>query len=128
MKYYEVCQLVKNKQWDVFKELGINVKHYEEYNFCHLDYDQIEAIKNHPIVNLCRGILIDYDGNVIRSSFTRFYNLGENGVDQFDFEHSVAFEKADGSLMLVYWCESTNQWEIGSRGTAFAEGNFAGVI
>lgn len=128
LKYDAVCKIIENKQWEVFKELGINVKHYEENNFCHLDYDQIEAIKNHPIVNLCRGILIDYNGNVIRSSFTRFYNLGENGVDTFDFENSIVFEKADGSLMFVYFCPSTNQWEIGTRGTAFAEGNFTGAV
>lgn len=102
--------------------LGIDIRDYPEHQFFLLDYNQINAVKNHPVVNECRGLLMAYDGSIIRKGFTRFYNLGENGVDQFDFENSIVFEKADGSLMFVYWCPPTNRWEIGTRGTAFAEG------
>src|ERR1035437_3120763 len=102
--------------------LGIDQREYPEHNMFLLDYNQIDAIKNHPVVNECRGLLMGYDGQIIRKGFTRFYNLGENGIDQFDFEHSIAFEKADGSLMFVYFCTPTDRWEIGTRGTAFAEG------
>lgn len=103
-------------------ELGIEVKDYPDHKMWLFNYSQIDSIKNHPVVNECRGLLMGYDGKIIRKGFTRFYNLGENGVDTFDFENSIAFEKADGSLMFIYWCSSTNQWEIGTRGTAFAEG------
>ena len=103
--------------------IGVNVRDYPEHEMMLLDYDQIEAIKNHPAVNECRGLIMGYDGQIIRKGFTRFYNLGENGVDQFDFGNSLAFEKADGSLMFVYYCNPTRRWEIGTRGTAFAEGS-----
>lgn len=129
-KLFQVCQaahdyedIASHKQFLVaLGELGINVKDYPEHHMVLLDYDQIECVKNHPVVNECRGLLMGYDGSIIRKGFTRFYNLGENGVDTFDFENSIAFEKADGSLTFVYYCPSTDQWELGTRGTAFAEG------
>lgn len=101
---------------------GVKARDYPEHKMWLLDYDQIEAVKNNPIVNECRGLIMGYDGKIICKSFNRFYNLGENGVDTFDFENSTAFEKADGSLVRMYWCPSTNRWEIATRGTAFAEG------
>lgn len=104
------------------KLLGIDIKDYPEHSMFLLDYNQIECVKNHPVVNECRGLLMGYDGTIIRKGFGRFYNLGENGVDTFDFQNSIAFEKADGSLMFVYFCVPTGKWEIGTRGTAFAEG------
>lgn len=124
---YIACKENKNLQdHELFlaalQNIGVDVKDYPEHQMWILDYNQIEAIKNHPIVNECRGLLMGYDGSIIRKGFTRFYNLGENGVDRFDFEHSIAFEKADGSLMFVYFCKPTGRWEIGTRGTAFAEG------
>lgn len=104
------------------KSIGVDVRDYPEHKMWLLDYNMIEAIKNHPVVNECRGLLMSYDGSIVRKGFSRFYNLGENGVDNFDFKNSTAYEKADGSLCFVYWCESTQRWEIGTRGTAFAEG------
>jgi hypothetical protein len=104
------------------KEIGVDVKDYPEHRMWLLDYNQIECVKNHPVVNECRGLLMGYYGTIIRKGFGRFYNLGENGVSEFDFENSIAFEKADGSLMFVYFCAPTLRWEIGTRGTAFAEG------
>lgn len=104
------------------KLIGVDVRDYPEHKMWLLDYNQIECVKNHPVVNECRGLLMGYDGSIIRKGFNRFYNLGENGQDTFDFENSTVFEKADGSLMFVYFCPPTGRWEIGTRGTAFAEG------
>lgn len=109
-----------------FKEaltaVGVDQRDYPEHEMMLLDYDMIECDKNHPVVLECRGLLMGYDGTIIRKGFNRFFNLGENGVDTFDFANSLTFEKADGSLCFIYWCEPTKQWEIGTRGTAFAEG------
>jgi hypothetical protein len=58
----------------------------------------------------------------LRKAFKRFYNFGQAGWNEFDFVNSVVFEKADGSLCFIWWCPSTAQWEIGTRGTPFAEG------
>lgn len=102
--------------------IGVDARDYPDHKMWLLDYNQIECVKNHPVVNECRGLLMAYDGSIVRKGFGRFYNLGENGDDTFDFENAVVFEKADGSLMFVYFCPATEKWEIGTRGTAFAEG------
>lgn len=107
---------------DQLSQLGVDVRDYPVEQMWLLDYNQIECVKNHPVVNECRGLLMSYNGEIVRKGFNRFYNLGENGVDTFDFEHTIAFEKADGSLCFIYFCPATNKWEIGTRGTAFAEG------
>lgn len=120
-KLHQECN-TRESFLDELSKLGVKMRDYPEHQMMLLDYDQIECVKNHPVVNECRGLLMGYDGKIIRKGFTRFYNFGENGVDTFDFGNSIAFEKADGSLMFVYWCEPTNRWEIGTRGTAFAEG------
>lgn len=103
-------------------DIGVDVRDYPEHQMMLLDYNQIEAKDNHPTSDECRGLLMGYDGSIIRKGFTRFYNLGQAGHDTFDFENSIILSKEDGSLMFVYWCPQTNQWEIGSRGTANAEG------
>jgi len=128
-KLYNEC-LDQSKHLDtvfsVFKDelakIGVDVRDYPEHGFMHLDYNMIECIKTHPIVIECRGLIMDYDGNIMCKSFDRFFNLGENGVDTFDFANSIAFEKADGSLVRIYFNAKTNKWEIATRGTAFAEG------
>jgi len=101
---------------------GVDVKDYPEHQLMLLDYNQIEATDNNPVSDNCRGLLIDYDGNIVRRGFKRFYNATQAGWDIDDVAESVVAEKADGSLCFIYWCEKTNQFELGTRGTAFAEG------
>lgn len=118
-----VSELVKTKQWDVLKSHGVDCRHYEELGIVLLDYNQIEAKDNHPISDLCRGVIYDYDGNIVRKAFTRFYNYTQAGHDNLDVQNSVILEKLDGSLCMIYFCPQTDRWELGTRGTAFAEGN-----
>lgn len=127
-KLYQACaannHLAVNELFlAALKDIGVDARDYPEHKMWVLDYNMIECIKDHPVVLECRGLLMGYDGSIIRKGFNRFFNLGECGVSEFDFANSIAFEKADGSLMFVYFCPATNQWEIGTRGTAFAEGD-----
>lgn len=104
------------------RKRGIDIREYPEQQMLHLDYNQIEVDKFDPIGRECRGMVMSYTGEIFCKSFNRFFNLGECGVDQFDFENSIAFEKADGSLVRIYYLPATGKWEIATRGTAFAEG------
>lgn len=109
---------------DAVSSRGVDIREYPEKQMFLLDYNQIEAKDNDYVSDHCRGLVVGYDGTILRRGFKRFYNFGSAGWTDFDFKNSIAFEKADGSLMFVYFCPATNQWEIGTRGTAFAEGNF----
>lgn len=100
-------------------EYGVKAKIYD--NFFLLNYSQIESPKNHPITNECRGLILDWELNILRRPFDRFYNYGEADTQNFDFSKSVCMEKADGSLIPVWWNPFEHKWCFGTRGTAFAE-------
>jgi hypothetical protein len=66
-----------------------------------INYNQIESPKFHPIVDECRGLCLDKNYDLVGRSFSRFYNLGENPKENFQFENSIATEKLDGSLCVI---------------------------
>lgn len=117
----QVQAFIREKGWVALtEELGIEVREYEN-GFRVLNYSQIDSPKTHPIVLECRGLILDLDLNVICRPFDRFFNFGEAGTENFDFSACNVFSKEDGSLVKVYWNPIDNQWEIATRGTAFAE-------
>jgi hypothetical protein len=105
-------------------ELAIKVRQYPESNLAVLNYNQIESPKYHPIVRECRGLIIDYVKRIpVARAFPRFFNLNEWQEDPFDFDNiHLIEEKADGSLITVYWWNNT--WNVATRGTAFGESPF----
>ena len=113
------------------EELGIRCKVYEEENIVLLDYDQIESPKTHPIVRECRSLILALsDFSIVSRKFDRFFNHGEalEYYSDFSFENAVAFEKADGSLIGVYYNPFTNRWDISTRGMAKAEGSHQATV
>lgn len=54
---------------------------------------------------MCRGLILDGEGNIVARSFKKFFNLEEQkDLPAEDFE---VFEKWDGSLGILYWIGST---------------------
>jgi RNA ligase len=78
--------------------------------------------KSVKIVEECRGLTVDRDGNLIARAFPRFYNLGEMAEQQKDFiwEGCTTTNKEDGSLIKIYYWD--NEWRINTR-EGFGEGN-----
>ena len=107
--------------------LNIKIREYPEQGYFMLNYDQIESPKNNEITIECRSLIVDKDGNVISRSFDRFFNYGEmpEFYTDFDINRSIVAEKADGSLIKVYFSPATNRWEISTRSQAFGEGPHA---
>jgi RNA ligase len=65
------------------------------------------------ITKMCRGLVLDGDGNVIAKSFKKFFNIEEGRyVPTENFE---VYEKMDGSLLLVFWYQG--QWVVASKGS-----------
>ena len=107
------------------EELGIRYKVYEEDGIVILDYDQIESPKTHPIVIECRSLILSYpEFDVVSRKYDRFFNYGEapDMYADFSFDDAIVMEKADGSLIGVYYNPKTDRWEISTRGMAKAEG------
>ena len=109
-------------------EYGISARLYPEDDIVLLDYSQIDSPKMHPITIECRSLILRMsDLSVVSRAFDRFFNAGECPEYYSDFDASRAnvYEKADGSLVKVYWHPTKEQWCISTRGTAYAEGNHA---
>ena len=116
----KTIEFVKEKGVDCLTEdLGIDVKRYDN-GLIVLNYNQIESPKANPIVMECRALILDNNFEIVSRSFDRFFNLGENGTT-VDVPNSVVMEKADGSLINVYWNRIDDRWEIATRKSAFAE-------
>lgn len=115
----EVVQYLKKNGIEKLKEeFGIKVKEYPDVYI--LNYDQIESPKMHSITRECRSLVLDKDFDVVSRSFDRFFNLGEGGECEVDFENAVALEKVDGSLIgLAKYPDG--RWYFRTRGTAYAE-------
>lgn len=116
----KTIEFIKEKGVDrLTEELGIDVKRYDNGLFV-LNYNQIESPKADPIVMECRALILDNNFDIVSRSFDRFFNLGENGTT-VDVPNSVVMEKADGSLINIYWNRIDGKWEIATRKSAFAE-------
>lgn len=98
-----------------------------------LKYGSILADKTDPIVCACRGAVVekvDNDGDhspyfrLVAYALDRFFNLGEGGAAEIDWDTATVFEKYDGSLIKLFnwngnWIVSTS----GSVGAASAVGD-----
>lgn len=107
------------------KQFAIKARQYPEDNMVLLDYNQIDSPKTHPFVIECRSLILSLDKfDLISMKFPRFFNYGEAPelVADFDYSQAVVLEKADGSLIGVYFNPHTMRWEISTRGMAKAEG------
>ena len=127
------------KTQQLFKDLGhekaiaflkeeprmIQVKEYD--HFVVLNYNQIFSQEDDPYVMECRSLQLDYQGEVVSRAYPRFFNYGQRPeiTGKFVFEGCEVYEKADGSLIRIYWNKFANggfgRWEIATRGTAYAE-------
>ena len=108
---------------ELTSQFAIKVKHYEEEGIVLLDYHMIDSPKLHPIVIECRSLILGFNTwRVVSRKFDRFFNYGEalDYYHDFDLSRSVIMEKADGSLIGVYY--HNGKWHISTRGMAFAEG------
>lgn len=109
-----------------FDQFGVVAELHLEGQLWLFDYDQLAAHKHRlsPVVMESRGLVLDsttYD--VIRRPFARFFNIGEAASYEADIDYSrlEALEKADGSLLTLYFNSLTGHWHLGTRGTPFAD-------
>ena len=96
------------------------IKIVEEGNLVLFKYSQIDSDFFNPIVQECRGIILEKDTwRVVAYAFRKFGNIGESYVDEIDWESAVVETKEDGSLIKVYYYDG--EWRVGTNGTIFAE-------
>jgi RNA ligase len=68
---------------------------------------------------MCRGLILDQDGNVIAKSFDKFFNLEEHSTEEIPNEDFEVYEKLDGSLGILFWYQG--KWILASKGSFVSE-------
>ena len=111
-----------------FDTFGVVAQQHLDGRLWLFDYDQLAAHKHRmtPVVMESRGLVLSADTlDVVRRPFARFFNIGEAAAYEADIDYArmVALEKADGSLVTLYFNKITGHWHIGTRGTPFADSN-----
>lgn len=91
---------------DLEVKLFIHSKKHPVHDLYILDYDQINSPKTHPVVRLCRGLVVDSTGNVISGCMERFFNVGEIDDNYFNYENVLYLEKLDGSLIYITYYQN----------------------
>jgi hypothetical protein len=108
---------------DLESDFAISAKRHREFSqLVMLKYNQINSPMAEPIVQQCRGIIMDesHDWAVVSYPFDKFFNYGELNAAVIDWHTATVFEKLDGSLMTLYWF--AGQWRVASSGTPDASG------
>lgn len=112
---------------DLLTSRGITAKrHGAHANLVLLKYNQIESPMADPIVQECRGIVLDEgDGwRVVSRSFDKFFNHGEGHAAPIEWGTASVQEKVDGSLITVY--AYAGKWHAATTGTPDGCGNVHG--
>ena len=113
---YDIKVLHKYKQKKLLKCTSHPIHNLFIWNYV----DAVQFKKEwDPILLACRALVTDNEGNVIARSFPKFFNLEEDMHDATpDFR---IFDKADGSLGLLFWYELAKEWIVASRGSFASE-------
>lgn len=74
---------------------------------------------------MARGLITDYDGNIIERPFKKFFNLEEmNKLPGCGFE---VYDKLDGSLGIIYWDGLDGEFKMATRGSFESDQAIAGT-
>lgn len=109
------------------KNYGIVAKQHPKYPaLWQFKYDMIESPMGEPIVQECRGIVLDFDDDfkAVARPFDKFFNYGEGHAKPIDWSTAKVQEKVDGSLIIMYWYDGV--WQIATSGTPDAGGEVNG--
>lgn len=91
-----------------------------------LTYGVGDANMLEPIVRECRGLILEVDTwSVVARPFDRFFNHGQEGADDIDWPTARAYEKVDGTLIILYYY--AGRWRFATRGEPDAGGSVHGA-
>jgi RNA ligase. len=96
---------------------GIKTKRHCRYpNLVLFKYSQIDSPFSEPIVQECRGLILDEaaDWAIIAHPYHKFFNYGETLAANIDWKTAQVQEKLDGSLITLY--NYKGSWEIATSG------------
>lgn len=106
-------------------KLAIKHKRHNKYpHILSLKYNQIDSPMGDPIVQECRGLILDENNNwkIVARGLNKFFNYGEGYAAKILWNNTTRTqEKIDGSFCLLYFYN--NEWHVATTGTPDASGN-----
>jgi len=116
--------LRSGKSLDNLKEdFGIKATPHIKYpNLYSFKYHQLDSPTGEKIVQESRGIILDSNNNwdIVAHPFNRFFNYGEGHAAEIDWKSAEVQEKADGSIIILYFYK--NEWHVATSGNPAASG------
>lgn len=100
------------------QEPPFSIKVTEKDNLIMLKYNQIHSDMKYRISRECRGIILYADDlTVACRPFDKFFNYKESLAASIDWNTAVALEKADGSLIKLWFNHRTGKWCLSTNGS-----------
>lgn len=98
-------------------------RHGKYSNLVLLKYHQFESPFHEPLVQECRGLILDQDDSyrVVAAPYWKFFNYGEPIAHSIDWSTAKVWDKVDGSLMTLY--HYRDEWHVSTSGVPDAETN-----
>eukprot|EP00007_Cunea_sp_BSH-02190019_P003781 CAMPEP_0174238278 /NCGR_PEP_ID=MMETSP0417-20130205/10799_1 /TAXON_ID=242541 /ORGANISM="Mayorella sp, Strain BSH-02190019" /LENGTH=472 /DNA_ID=CAMNT_0015317099 /DNA_START=33 /DNA_END=1451 /DNA_ORIENTATION=+ len=123
-----VVQAIRKRglEWVMRKYRLKMARHSDHPQLVQLHYDQLKSPLSSPIVQECRGVILDESANyaVVHLPFTKFFNASESGAACIDWETATVFEKLDGSMVSLYWYDG--KWHVASSSLPDGSGAICG--
>lgn len=97
-------------------------KVHDELPLYLFNYTPVATYKRYwtPLVRMCRGLITDFDGNVVARPFKKFFNHNEPEAQEIDWKQSyTVFDKLDGSCGISYYFDG--KWYLATRGSFTSE-------
>jgi RNA ligase len=99
-------------------EKGLVVKNdHPTLPLCIWNYSRACQYENKwdEITKMCRGLILDKEGNVVAKGFDKFFNYEELTLGDIPEESFEVFEKLDGSLGILFWYQG--EWILATKGS-----------
>lgn len=76
------------------------------------------------ITLMCRGLILDGDGNIVARSFNKFFNMEEHKPEDIPNETFEVFDKMDGSLGIYFHYDG--KWHMATKGSFTSDQSIKG--
>jgi hypothetical protein len=117
--------IASDRDWLTTLETVYKIKAVRDGDLVSLKYNQVESPMHEPIVQECRGMVVDVaNARVLAHPYNKFWNHGEALAAEIDWSTAHVLEKLDGSLMILYWDPNAAIWTAASSGTPRGSGPF----
>ena len=74
---------------------------------------------------MCRGLILDNEGNVLAKPFPKFFNMEEHSPEEIPNEPFEVFEKLDGSLGILF--NYQDEWILSTKGSFISDQSVRGM-